>query len=97
MYIVTLRPHRCNGELSYIGGAWQRDVAFAGNDVPLQGDFSAREMIFNASNVHEERRDELIDLLDINLDWRMHQVGFGLGAFQLAGVYRFRQLSASMR
>ena len=35
-----------SGELAYIGGTWQRDVAFAGNEVPLQADFSAEEMIW---------------------------------------------------
>merc|ERR1711966_117965 len=67
----------CSGEISYIGGAWTKDVAFAGNDMPLQGDFSAREMLYNMPGVEEERRLKLIDVLDIDLTWRMHQLSDG--------------------
>jgi hypothetical protein len=39
----------CEGELAYLGGSWRRDVAFAGNDVNLQGDISAGDMIYNGT------------------------------------------------
>merc|ERR1711865_5465 len=53
------------GDLSYIGGAWVRDVAFAGNNVPLSGDFPAGQMINNIKGVDPERRAELMKVLDI--------------------------------
>jgi len=67
----------CSGELSYIGGVWQKDMACAGAEVPLQGDFTAEHMIFGVPNVDPERRQRLIDVLDVDLSWRMHQVSDG--------------------
>ncbi|KAG1361516.1 Kinesin-like protein KIN-10A [Cocos nucifera] len=48
-----------------------------GGDVPLQGDFSAEHMIFGVEGVDPVRREKLIDLLDIDLQWRMHKVSDG--------------------
>eukprot|EP01024_Parvocaulis_polyphysoides_P002707 TRINITY_DN107975_c0_g1_i1.p2 TRINITY_DN107975_c0_g1~~TRINITY_DN107975_c0_g1_i1.p2 ORF type:complete len:295 (+),score=39.39 TRINITY_DN107975_c0_g1_i1:280-1164(+) len=67
----------CDGDLSFLGSAWRRDIAFAGYDVPLQGDIGAGEMIMNIAGVDENRRDMLIQLLDIDLDWRMNKVSDG--------------------
>lgn len=66
-----------SGDLSYIGGSWNREVAFAGNSIPLQGDFSAGKMIEGIRGVDPERRKEIMEVLDINPDWRMHQVSDG--------------------
>lgn len=67
----------CQGELSYLGTAWRRDVAFAGNDVALQADIAAGVMIFGVEGVDPQRRDHLIELLDIDLEWRMNKVSDG--------------------
>ncbi|KAL2613626.1 hypothetical protein R1flu_025318 [Riccia fluitans] len=53
-----------------VGG---RDVG----EIPLQGDFSAEFMIFGVDGADPERRQKLIDLLDIDLRWRMHKVSDG--------------------
>lgn len=66
-----------SGELSYLGPQWKRDIAFAGTDVPLQGDLGAGQMIFNVTGVDAARRERLIRLLDIDLEWRMNQVSDG--------------------
>lgn len=66
----------CNGEMQYLGGSWRRDVAFAG-DSPLQGDFTAGEMLHNVKNVDPARRDHLIKLLDIDLNWSMIRTSDG--------------------
>jgi len=66
----------CNGDLSYLGGSWSRTIGSAG-DVPLQGDFSAEHMIFGVDGVDPVRREKLVDLLDIDLQWRMHKVSDG--------------------
>uniref|UniRef100_A0ACD5Z4S7 Uncharacterized protein n=1 Tax=Avena sativa TaxID=4498 RepID=A0ACD5Z4S7_AVESA len=66
----------CSGDLSYLGGSWSRTIGSAG-DVPLQGDFSAEHMIFGVDGVDPVRREKLIDLLDIDLQWRMHKVSDG--------------------
>jgi hypothetical protein len=41
----------CEGDLAYLGGSWRRDVAFAGNDVNLQGDITAGEMLYNGTRL----------------------------------------------
>mmetsp|Transcript_336 Transcript_336/g.1114 ORF Transcript_336/g.1114 Transcript_336/m.1114 type:complete len:376 (+) Transcript_336:81-1208(+) len=66
-----------SGQLSYLGGQWRRDVAFAGYDVPLSGDFSVRKMFAGIPAINQARREELVKVLDIDLDWRMHQVSDG--------------------
>jgi CCR4-NOT complex subunit CAF16 len=66
----------CSGDLSYLGGSWSKTAGSAG-DIPLQGDFSAEHMIFGVEGIDPFRREKLIDLLDINLQWRMHKVSDG--------------------
>ncbi|XP_078443893.1 non-intrinsic ABC protein 9 [Wolffia australiana] len=66
-----------SGDLSYLGGEWRRDVAFAGYEVSIQMDVSAEKMIFGVSGVDPQRRDELIKVLDIDLSWRMHKSSDG--------------------
>ena len=55
----------------------QRDVAFAGYGVTLAGDFPARQMLDSIPNVDPERKARIIDVLDIDPEWRMHQVSDG--------------------
>ena len=66
-----------SGQLSYIGGNWQRDVAFAGYGVTLAGDFPARQMLDSIQGVDPKRKQRIIDVLDIDPEWRMHQVSDG--------------------
>jgi len=66
-----------SGRLSYIGGTWQRDIAFAGYNIPLQGDFSALKMIEGIQGVDKARRERLVKVLDIDPAWRMHTVSEG--------------------
>ncbi|XP_023641804.1 ABC transporter I family member 21 isoform X2 [Capsella rubella] len=66
----------CSGDLSYLGGSWSKAAGSAG-EIPLQGDFSAEHMIFGVEGIDPVRREKLIDLLDINLQWRMHKVSDG--------------------
>ncbi|KAJ4726910.1 ABC transporter-like protein [Melia azedarach] len=66
----------CTGDLAYLGGSWSKTVGSAG-EVPLQGDFSAEHMIFGVEGADPVRRERLIELLDIDLQWRMHKVSDG--------------------
>ncbi|XP_031251395.1 ABC transporter I family member 20-like, partial [Pistacia vera] len=66
-----------SGDLSYLGGEWRREVAFAGFDVPIQMDVSAEKMVFGVAGIDPQRRAELIKVLDIDLSWRMHKVSDG--------------------
>ncbi|XP_047334739.1 ABC transporter I family member 19-like [Impatiens glandulifera] len=66
----------CSGDLAYLGESWSKTVGCAG-EIPLQGDFSAEHMIFGVEGVDPIRREKLIELLDIDLKWRMHKVSDG--------------------
>ncbi|GAA0186535.1 ATP-binding cassette [Lithospermum erythrorhizon] len=66
----------CGGDLAYLGESWSKSAGSAG-DIPLQGDFSAQHMIFGVEGVDPVRREKLIELLDIDLQWRMHKVSDG--------------------
>ncbi|XP_042444348.1 ABC transporter I family member 20-like [Zingiber officinale] len=66
-----------SGDLSYLGGEWRREVAFAGFEVSIQMDISAEKMINGVSGIEPNRRDELIKVLDIDLSWRMHKASDG--------------------
>ncbi|XP_008781186.2 ABC transporter I family member 20 [Phoenix dactylifera] len=66
-----------SGDLSYLGGEWRRDVAFAGFEVTIQMDISAQKMIYGVSGIDPGRREELIKVLDIDLSWRMHKASDG--------------------
>ncbi|TYK30838.1 ABC transporter I family member 20 isoform X2 [Cucumis melo var. makuwa] len=56
---------------------WRRDMAFAGFDVPIQMAVSAEKLIFGVGGVDPKRRVELINILDIDLSWKMHKVSDG--------------------
>lgn len=43
----------------------------------MQGDIRAGDMLYGVEGVDEERRGMLIDLLDIDLDWRLNKVSDG--------------------
>lgn len=66
-----------SGDLSYLGGEWRRDVAFAGFDVPIQMDVSADKLINGVAGIDPQRRAELVKVLDIDLSWRLHKVSDG--------------------
>ncbi|KAG7968304.1 hypothetical protein I3843_08G148000 [Carya illinoinensis] len=66
-----------SGDLSYLGGEWRREVAFAGFEVPIQMDVSAEKMIYGVAGIDPKRRAELIKVLDIDLSWRMHKASDG--------------------
>lgn len=42
-----------------------------------KGDVSAQTMIMGVNGVDPERRQRLIDILEIDLEWRMHTVSDG--------------------
>ena len=69
---------RLNFERSYLDTDWgMRTVAFAGYGCPLQADIPVHGMMTKLQNDYPERRDELLKLLRIDPEWRMHQVSDG--------------------
>lgn len=66
-----------SGSLNYVGGNWERDIAFAGYSIPLAGDIPARQMLHSMPGVDPARIQTLIKVLDIDPEWRMHLVSDG--------------------
>lgn len=67
---------QCNG-VAYLGGTWKRRrTAFEGV-CPYTMDCAASEMMEAWQKKYVTRRDELVKVLGINLDWRMHQCSDG--------------------
>jgi len=66
-----------NQNVSFLGDAWSRTVAFVGNGVPYSADITVQDMVSNRVGVEKERKDKLIKLLDIDVTWRMHEVSDG--------------------
>ena len=73
----TRAPQDQTNGLAYLGNNWSRTVAFAASNVAYQCDIPVRDMMTKLQAEHPERRDRLVKLLGINLDWRMHQVSDG--------------------
>lgn len=72
--------HDCtlNFDRSYLDTDWgMRTVAFAGYGCPLQADTAVKDMMIKLQEEYPERRDELLKLLAIDPNWRMHQVSDG--------------------
>ena len=69
---------RLNFERAYLDTDWgMRTVAFAGYGCPLQADIPVHSMMTKLQDEYPERRDHLVKLLGIDLNWRMHQVSDG--------------------
>ncbi len=67
-----------NFERAYLDTEWGlRTVAFAGYGCPLQADIPVHGMMKALQAQYPERREELINLLGIDINWRMHQVSDG--------------------
>jgi CCR4-NOT complex subunit CAF16 len=67
-----------NERRAYLGTDWgRRTVAFSGHNMPLMADIGVDEMMLSLQNEFKERRDELVELLGIDMSWRMHQLSDG--------------------
>ena len=74
----AFRDMSLNMTRAYLDTNWgMRTVAFAGYGVPLQADIPVAKMMEALQAEHPERRAELIDVLGIDTNWRMHQVSDG--------------------
>ena len=74
----AFRDTRLNFHRSYLETGWGlQTVAFAGCGVPLMADIPVTQMMEKLQNAYPERRDELMEMLGINPEWRMHQLSDG--------------------
>ena len=64
--------------LAFLGGQWGRSTNYASYLVPYQADIPVSKLIESADgHLNIERTNYLIDMLDVNTDWRMHEVSDG--------------------
>jgi CCR4-NOT complex subunit CAF16 len=74
----AFRDTKLNFHRAYLDCDWgMRTVAFAGAAVPLMADIPVHGMMQKLQESYPERRDELVDMLGIDLNWRMHQLSDG--------------------
>lgn len=79
--VLSKHPFRCttlNNVRSHMDINWgQRTVAFSGHGIPLQCDIRVADMMKVLQESFPERRDALVTVLEINIEWRMHMVSDG--------------------
>lgn len=74
----AFRDTKLNFHRAYLDCDWGlRTVAFAGAGVPLMADIPVHGMMTKLQNSYPERRDELVEMLGIDVNWRMHQLSDG--------------------
>ena len=71
------RPNDQHNGVAYLGGVWKRRRTGFEGVCPYTMDMAARDMMKEWQIEHKERRDELVRVLGINLDWRMHECSDG--------------------
>ena len=72
------RDLKLNLTRAFLDTQWgMRTVAFAGYGCPLQADIRVGGMMQKLQDAHPERRDELVKLLGVDPEWRMHRVSDG--------------------
>lgn len=67
---------QANG-VAYLGGTWKRRRTGFEGVCPYTMDCAASEMMAKWQENYKERRDELVRVLGINLNWRMHECSDG--------------------
>ncbi|CAI0434486.1 unnamed protein product [Linum tenue] len=68
----------CSGDLAYLGGSWSKNATGTGICI-LRSLFISSQLfiLVSVEGVDPDRREKLIELLDIDLRWRMHKVSDG--------------------
>ena len=67
-----------NHDVAFLSAnAWMRDVAFTGYGIALQADIPCRQMLWSITDVDPVRRDKIIKVMDIDLNWRIHRLSDG--------------------
>lgn len=71
------KVHDQHNGVAYLGGVWKRRRTGFEGMCPYTMDIAARDMMAKWQEEHKERRDELVRVMGINLDWRMHECSDG--------------------
>ena len=70
------RPNDQFNGLAYLGNRWFKNISFVGS-TPYVCDIYVKDMMKQLQNDFLDRRNKLVDVLEINLNWKMHQVSDG--------------------
>lgn len=74
----AFRDTKLNFHRAYLDCDWgMTSIAFVGASVPLMADIPVHKMMERLQQSYPERRDELVELLGIDLNWHMHQLSDG--------------------
>uniref|UniRef100_A0A7S3L594 ABC transporter domain-containing protein n=1 Tax=Amphora coffeiformis TaxID=265554 RepID=A0A7S3L594_9STRA len=73
----TAKPNDQSHGIAYLGGTWKRRRTGFEGVCPYTMDCAAGEMMEKWQEKYKERRDELVRVLGINLEWRMHECSDG--------------------
>jgi CCR4-NOT complex subunit CAF16 len=68
---------RVLGRPAFEDTALAAEVAFLGGAFPFAADVSVAEMLASRPGIEPARRARVIDMLDVDLGWRMHRVSDG--------------------
>ena len=72
------RDTSLNRDLTFVNNHWgTQTVAYSGYNMPLQSSLRVKEMMQAIKLEYPERNSELIDILDINPEWRLNSVSEG--------------------
>ncbi len=66
---------QCNG-LAYLGNKWERSISFGGT-TPYIADIKVKNMLKMWQDEYKDRRNSLVDILKINLEWSMNTLSDG--------------------
>ena len=70
-------PNDQSNGVVYLGGVWKRRRTGFEGICPYTMDIAARDMMSKWQEEYQDRRDELVRVMGINLDWRMHECSDG--------------------
>jgi CCR4-NOT complex subunit CAF16 len=70
-------PNDQNNGVCYLGNTWKRQQTGFNGICPYTIDCAASEMFVKWQTEHVERRDELVKVLGIDLNWRMNECSDG--------------------
>eukprot|EP00980_Cylindrotheca_fusiformis_P018211 scaffold5901_cov116-Cylindrotheca_fusiformis.AAC.4 len=74
----SFRDTKLNFHRAYLDCDWgMTSIAFVGASVPLMADIPVHQMMERLQNSYPERRDELVEMLGIDLNWHMNQLSDG--------------------
>ena len=79
--VLNLDPFRdttLNKDITFVNNEWgTRTVAYSGYNIPLQSELIVKDMMLKIKEEYPERNQELIDVLDINVNWKLNSLSEG--------------------